>query len=57
MGDPQRRTGLTDGLAIPHLHRDKFLSIPCEKSGNVLHIAYPLIILIPFFPISLSFVF
>ena len=38
--------GHGDGLAIPHLHRDKFLSIPCEKSGNLLHITHPHIILL-----------
>ena len=39
-------TGLMDGIAIPHLHGDKFLSIPCEKSGNLLHITHPHIILL-----------
>ncbi|HHT9146796.1 MAG TPA: hypothetical protein ACFYD4_14165, partial [Candidatus Wunengus sp. YC61] len=39
--DPDCPPGRGDGLGIPHLYGDKFLSIPCEKSGNVLRITHP----------------
>ena len=34
---------LTQGGIIIRINGDKFLSIPCEKSSNVLHITHPLI--------------
>src|SRR3990172_8279985 len=39
-------TGHRNGLTIPHLHGDKYLSIPWEKSGYLLHIIHLLIMLL-----------